>query len=76
LLGREAGPRLFDDFRIVHPHAELAATARFDERVEAGRLLDGSRRTGGSRFVISNHAVADLDARHATHHKLGSEWLH
>ena len=49
------------NFLAVSGHVEYAAPATSDYGVDVEFLFDLSRQTGGSRVVISNDAVLDLD---------------
>jgi len=50
---------LGEDELAVGDDVELTAGARDDVGVDAERLLDRGRQTGGLRQVVSNLAVAD-----------------
>jgi hypothetical protein len=63
-LRREPEPVFLCDKLLPDPDGELASGS-FDELgVEAGRLFNQRCRTGSARKVVSNLAVANLDALH------------
>ena len=63
--GWESVMVLLSDAHVAHPDGEFTPVARHDEDHgdrESG--LEMFRQPGGTGFVVSNHAVADLDRLH------------
>jgi hypothetical protein len=54
-------PRLLPDELVVEPHAEFTAIADDQFRVDADRLFDERRHTGGAREVVSDPAVPNAN---------------
>ena len=71
---RKAFFRLFRENQFaVRCHVELTATPDDDVSVDAQRVIDRGRQTGGLRKVVSNFAVADRQLHDAV--SLQQRWL-
>ena len=62
MLRETTGPIAGVDALAIHHHVELAGLARPNGNVDALLALDRSRETRGSRLVVSDHAVENLNS--------------
>jgi len=64
LVGESAGDLFGEDGLSIQVHFENSTRAFDQLRLDAETISDVVRQTGGSRMVVSNHAVFDRDGRH------------
>jgi len=66
LVGESAGDLLGEDRLSIQVHLKNSTRAFDQLRLDAETISEVVRQTGGSRMVVSNHAVFDREGRHRT----------